>query len=306
LVCKHEYAAFVPTPIRRNTGSSDALRSVLSALLRSIAMNTPASDVPRPLALVTGASTGIGYELARKLAERGYDLVMVAENTEKLNEAADSLSDIDDVTQVEVVQADLSQREGVRKVYDCVHALQRPVDLLAANAGVGVYGGFSDETDLEEEIALINLNVTSQVHLIKLISRDMLERGGGDILITSSVAGVLPGPRMAVYAASKAFLRSFGQAIRNELKDKGVHVTVLMPGPTDTEFFERAKMEGTVVDESAKQDPAEVAEAALAALSENEGHVVPGMKNKLQMGAAKMMSDETKAKVHGKQTQRKH
>lgn len=269
-------------------------------------MNTNTSDVQRPLALVTGASSGIGFELARKLAERGYDLVMVADNAEKLNEAADVLSEIDDVTQVEVVQADLSQREGVRKVYDSVRALNRPVGLLAANAGVGVYGGFSDETDLDEEIALINLNVTSQVHLVKLISRDMLEQGGGDILITSSVAGVLPGPRMAVYAASKAFLRSFGQAIRNELQDKGVNVTVLMPGPTETDFFERAHMEDTVVGESAKQDPSEVAEAAIQALNERAGHVVPGIKNKLQMGAAKILSDETKAKVHGKQTQRKH
>ena len=242
-------------------------------------MNASTTDVRRPLALVTGASSGIGFELARKLAERGYNLVMVSDNPEKLNEAADLLSAIDDVTQVEVVQADLSQREGVRKVYDSVKALHRPIDLLAANAGVGVYGGFSDETDLEEEIALINLNVTSQVHLVKLISHDMVERGAGDILITSSVAGVLPGPRMAVYAASKAFLRSFGQAIRNELQEKGVNVTVLMPGPTETDFFERAKMEDTVVGESAKEDPAEVAEAAIKALNEHADHVIPGAKN---------------------------
>ncbi len=269
-------------------------------------MNASVTDFERPLALVTGASSGIGYELARKLAERGYDLLMVAENADKLDEAANALSEIDEATQVEAVHADLSQREGVTKVHEAVRTLQRPVDLLCANAGVGVYGGFSEETDLEEEIALINLNVTSQVHLIKLVSKDMLARGGGDILITSSVAGVLPGPRMAVYAASKAFLRSFGQAIRNELKDKGINVTVLMPGPTDTEFFDRAHMQGTVVDESAKQDPAEVAEAAIKALSEGDDHVVPGLKNKLQIGAAKLMTDEAKAKVHGKQTQRKH
>ncbi len=284
--------------------TGDALPSCTST--RSHSMSTTLTDVQRPLALVTGASSGIGFELARKLAERGYDLVMVSDNAEKLNEAGDSLSEIDDLTQVEVVQADLSQRDGVRKVYDSVRALHRPVELLAANAGVGVYGGFSEETDLEEEIALINLNVTSQVHLVKLISRDMLEQGGGDILITSSVAGVLPGPRMAVYAASKAFLRSFGQAIRNELKDKGINVTVLMPGPTDTEFFERAHMEDTVVGESAKQDPAEVAEAAIQALSEGADHIVPGVKNRMQVSAAKLMSDETRARLHGKQTERKH
>lgn len=269
-------------------------------------MNTSTAEFERPLAVVTGASSGIGFELARKLAERGYDLVIVSDNAEKLTEAAHTLSAADEVARVEVVQADLSQRDGVLKVYDGLRALKRPVALLAANAGVGVYGGFSDETDIEEEIALINLNVTSQVHLVKLISRDMLEQGGGDILITSSVAGVLPGPRMAVYAASKAFLRSFGQAIRNELQDQGVNVTVLMPGPTDTEFFERAHMEDTVVGEAAKQDPAEVAEAAIQALNERADHVVTGMKNKLQMGAAKLMSDETKAKVHGSQTRPKH
>lgn len=269
-------------------------------------MSTTSTDSERPLALVTGASTGIGYELARKLAERGYDLVVIAENAEKLDEAVNTLSEIDESAQVEPIHADLSRREGVTQVYEAVRALQRPVDLLCANAGVGVYGGFLEETDLEEEISLINLNVTSQVHLIKLVSKDMLARGGGDILITSSVAGVLPGPRMAVYAASKAFLRSFGQAIRNELKDKGINVTVLMPGPTDTEFFDRAGMQGTVVDESAKQDPAEVADAAIRALSEGDDHVVTGLKNKLQIGAAKLMSDEAKAKAHGKQTQRKH
>jgi short-subunit dehydrogenase len=187
-----------------------------------------------------------------------------------------------------------------------VRALQRPIDVLAANAGVGVHGDFAEETDLDDEIALINLNVTSQVHLIKRVSHDMVERGEGDILITSSVAGVLPGPRMAVYAASKAFLRSFGQAIRNEMKDKGVNVTVLMPGPTDTDFFERAEMTDTVVSQGAKQDAAEVAEQAIEALEHGDDHVVTGAKNKVQVGIAKAMTDEARAKVHGKQTKRKN
>jgi uncharacterized protein len=262
-------------------------------------------ETQRPLALVTGASSGIGYELARKFAERGFDLVMVSSDAGKLNEAARNVSSIDDDAQVEIVQADLSKPEGVEKVYDSVRALQRPVDVLAANAGVGVHGDFAEETDLDDEIALINLNVTSQVHLIKRVSHDMIERGEGDILITSSVAGVMPGPRMAVYAASKAFLRSFGQAIRNEMKDKGVNVTVLMPGPTETDFFERAEMTDTVVAQSAKQDPAEVAEEAIEALEQQEDHVVTGAKNKVQAAVAKTMSDETRAKVHGKQTERK-
>jgi uncharacterized protein len=259
----------------------------------------------RPLAVVTGASSGIGFELARKFAERGYDLVMVSSDEDKLNDAAHSVSEVNGDAQVQIVRADLSRPDGVEKVYDSVRALDRPVDVLAANAGVGVYGEFAEETELEDEISLINLNVTSQVHLIKRVSQDMIARGEGDILITSSVAGVMPGPRMAVYAASKAFLRSFGQAIRNEMKDKGVNVTVLMPGPTDTEFFERAEMTDTVVGQGSKQDPAQVAEEAMHALEHAADHVVTGARNKMQVGLAKSMSDETRTKVHGKMTKKK-
>jgi uncharacterized protein len=268
-------------------------------------MNANTSDLSRPLAVITGASSGIGYELARKFAQRGYDLVVAAEDSERLQEAAESLSAEDADAQVEIVEADLTMPGGVRKLYESLQALNRPVSVLAANAGVGVYGNFADETDIEEEIALINLNVTSQVHLIKLVSRDMLERGGGDILITSSIAATMPGPRMAVYNASKAFLRSFGQAIRHELGDKGVNVTVLMPGATDTEFFERAEMTDTVAGEGPKQHPAEVAEAALQALEARNDHVVTGAKNKLQAVASKVMPDTAKAKAYAKQTRRK-
>ncbi len=256
----------------------------------------------RPLALVTGASSGIGYELARKFAERGFDLVVVSSDENKLNEAAQSLSAIDEDAHIQAIPADLSSADGVDKVYESVCALHRPVDVLAANAGVGVHGEFADETDLEDEIALINLNVTSQVHLIKRVSHDMVQRGEGDILITSSVAGVMPGPRMAVYAASKAFLRSFGEAIRQEMKDKGVNVTVLMPGPTETDFFERAQMQDTVVGQSSKQDAASVATEAIEALERRDDEVVAGLKNKVQIGAAKLMSNEMRAKVHGAQT----
>jgi uncharacterized protein len=259
----------------------------------------------RPLALVTGASSGIGYELARKFAERGYDLVMVSSDQAKLDEAAHNVTESNGDAQVQIVQADLSRPDEVEKVYESVRALQRPVDVLAANAGVGVYGEFADNTDLDDEIALINLNVTSQVHLIKRVSQDMIERGEGDILITSSVAGVLPAPRMAVYAASKAFLRSFGQAIRNEMKDKGVNVTVLMPGPTETEFFERAQMTDTVAGQGSKQDASEVAEEALEALEHGADHVVTGVKNKVQVGVAKSMSDQARTKMHGKMTKKK-
>lgn len=257
----------------------------------------------RPLALITGASSGIGYELAHQFAGHGYDLLIVADNRARLDAAAASLSAMDEELSVDAIQADLSGADGVIKVYNAVKALGRPVDVLAANAGVGVGGDFA-ETDLDAEIALINLNVTSQVHLIKLIVFEMVDRGCGDILITSSVAATMPGPHLAVYAASKAFLRSFGQAIRYELKDTGVNVTVLMPGPTDTEFFGRADMLDTKVGHSPKQNPAEVAAAAFDALQSNSDHVVPGMKNKLQASMARLMTDEARAKLHGSQTRR--
>jgi short-subunit dehydrogenase len=268
-------------------------------------MNATSEVTSRPLAVVTGASSGIGFHLARKLADRGYDLVVVSSNEQKLSDAVRELSASEQHPNVESVQADLRKPGGVKKLYDRVQELQRPVDLLAANAGVGVHGEFAEDTELMDEIDLINLNVTSQVHLIKLVSHDMVERGTGDILITSSVAGVLPGPRMAVYAASKAFLRSFGQGIREELKDQGVNVTVLMPGATDTDFFERADMEDTVVGQASKDDPADVADEALDAVMKGAGHIVTGAKNKVQVAAAKLMPDETQAKVHAKQTRPK-
>ena len=196
----------------------------------------------RPLALITSASSGIGYELARTFAEHCYDLIVVADNRSRLEEAAASLSAMDEEPRIEAIQADLSNAEGVLQVYRAVQALDRPIDILAANASVGMSGDFVTETNLDAEIALINLNVTSQVHLIKLIAFEMVNRGSGDILITSSIAGIMPTPYVAVYAASKAFLQSFGQAIRHELKDTGVNVTVFMPDPTDTEFFERVDL----------------------------------------------------------------
>jgi uncharacterized protein len=259
----------------------------------------------RPLAVITGASSGIGYELARKFASTGYDLVIAASNPDKLRAAARSLSAVDPGALVEVVQTDLSKPEGVRKLYDRLRELGRPVDVLAANAGVGVYGEFT-ETALDEEIALIDLNITSQVHLIKLIVPEMKHRGQGAVLITSSIAGTMPGPHYAVYAASKAFMSSFGQAIRNELDDAGVNVTVLMPGLTDTGFFERAHMADSKLAQGARQSPAEVAEAAFEALQNRDDHIVPGFKNKMTAGITKVLSEVAKARAHGRRTERRH
>ncbi len=257
----------------------------------------------QPLALVTGASSGIGLELAKVLARNGYDLVLAAEDEAGLAAAGRQIAAAEGGARVESVAVDLATSEGVDTLYRRVQALGRPVDVLCANAGVGVGGDFARETSLEAELRLIQLNVTSQVHLIKHVVRDMVGRGEGKILITSSVAATMPGAFEAIYAASKAFLSSFGEAIRDELKDTGVSVTLLMPGPTETEFFHRAGMDDTPVGQSSKNDPAMVAEKGFEALMTGKDKVVTGMMNKLQTAATNVLPDTALAALHRKQSE---
>ncbi len=261
-------------------------------------MNTQAN---RPLAVVTGASSGIGYELARQFAEHGFDLLVTATGP-ALDAAASKLNKSG--AQVDAVQADLASYEGVESLYDAIKATGRPVDAIAINAGVGVGGDFARETDLRAELNLINLNVSSSVHLAKRVLNDMVARGSGRVLFTSSIAGVMPGPFEAVYAASKAFLLSFSEALRNELKDTGVSVTALMPGPTDTNFFHRAGMDDTKAGAGKKDDPAQVARQGFEALMSGDDHVIAGSaKNKLQGAAAKLLPETAKAAQHRKLTE---
>ena len=175
----------------------------------------------RPLAVVTGASSGIGYELAKQFAQNGFDLLVTSTDA-KIDEAAQTFKGLG--ASVQTVQADLATYDGVETLYSQVKATGQPVDAIAINAGVGVGGEFT-KTDLQEELNLIDLNIKSSVHLAKRVVKDMVDRGTGKILFTSSIASLMPGPFEAVYAASKAFLRSFSEAIRNELKDTGVTVT---------------------------------------------------------------------------------
>jgi short-subunit dehydrogenase len=256
-------------------------------------MSTPTT---RPLAVVTGASSGIGYELAKQFAQNGYDLVVAAEDS-GIGTAAASLAEFG--TRVSDVRVDLAGYDGVEELYAYLVATARPVAAVALNAGVGVSGDFARQTELRDELRLIELNITSAVHLAKRVLPDMVARGQGRLLFTSSIAATMPGPFEAVYAASKAFLYSFSEALRNELKDSGVTVTALLPGPTDTEFFRRAGMEDTKVGASEKDDPAQVAEQGFKALMNGDDHVVAGSaKNKLQSIAAKVMPETAKAQTH--------
>ena len=250
----------------------------------------------RPLAVVTGASSGIGYELAKVFGEEGYDLLIAAEDDE-LSQAQESLRASG--ASVDARRVDLATEAGVVELYRHIANGARPVDVLALNAGVGAGGAFATETDLADELRLIDLNVRSTVHLCKLVLADMVERDQGRILITSSIASTMPGAFQAVYNASKSFDQSFALAIRNELKDTGVTVTALMPGPTDTEFFERAEMEDTKVGAGEKDDPAEVARESYEALMAGREKVVAGsFKNKAQAAAGRVLPDSVKAEKH--------
>ena len=255
----------------------------------------------RPFAVVTGASSGIGFELAKVFAEEGFDLLITAEDLE-IETAQRELSQI--AASVESTRVDLAQEDGVERLYERIEATARPVDVLVLNAGIGAGGDFVRETDLHKELRLIDLNVRSTVHLCKLVAKDMVARGDGRILFTSSIASTMPGAFQAVYNASKSFVQSFALALRNELKDTDVTVTSLMPGPTETEFFERAEMLDTPVGEEEKDDPAEVARQGYEALMAGREKVVGGsFKNKAQAVAGKVIPDSVKAEMHRKMAQ---
>lgn len=249
----------------------------------------------RPLAVVTGASTGIGYELAKQCAENGFDLLVCADEP-RIVEAAQSLEPHGG--RVEALQADLATPQGVEQLHQAARRLG-PVDVLVANAGRGLGKGFLDQ-DPKQVLRVIETNITGTLDLIHRIGRDMRDRGRGRILITGSIAGLMPGSFQAVYNGTKAFLDSFAFALRNELKDTGVTVTCLMPGATETEFFERADMMDTKVGASKKADPAEVARIGFQAMMKGEGDVVAGWQNKLRAAMAAVMPQSALAEQHRK------
>lgn len=258
-----------------------------------------AASSTKQFAVVTGASSGIGYELAKQFAQHGFDLLITSAG-DGIHAAARDMEALG--SQVQAVQADLADHDGMHQLQSAIESTGRPVDAIAINAGVGVSGRFV-ETDLTAEMNMVRLNVLSSLHLAKYIVKQMVARGSGRILFTSSIAGTMPTPYETVYGATKAFVRSLSQGLREELKDTGVTVTALMPGATETNFFHRAGADDTKLGVSEKDDAAEVAQEGFEALMAGKDHVISGsFKNKLQAAAGQVLPDPLVAKAHASQS----
>ena len=247
-----------------------------------------------PLAVVTGASTGIGLELARCCAQNGFDLLIAADEPQ-IHAASQELSNYGRA--VEAIEADLATMQGVERLYGAIGG--RPVAALLANAGRGLGKAFLDQ-DWNDIRRVIDTNVTGTLALIHKVGRDMVRQGQGRILITGSIAGFMPGTYQAVYNGTKALLDSFSFALRAELKDTGVTVTCLMPGATETEFFERADMLDTKVGTEKKQPADEVARIGFEAMMKGDGDVVAGWTNKLRAAISNIMPSGALAEQHRK------
>jgi uncharacterized protein len=253
-------------------------------------MNT----VVRPLAVVTGASSGIGLELARLCAENGFDLVIAADEA-RIEEAARELRERG--VECTPVQCDLASREGVDSLIEAIEHAGGEVEALLANAGRGLGAAFLDQ-DIEEALRVAHTNIDGTICLIHKVGNDMRARGRGRMLITGSIAGLMPGSYQAVYNASKAFLDSFAVALNEELKDTGVTVTCLLPGATETDFFERAGMLDTKVGTQDKADAADVARTGFEAMMKGELKVVAGFNNKMRAAMSRVLPDSTLARMH--------
>ena len=245
----------------------------------------------RPLALVTGASSGIGRELAAECARHGYDLVIAADRP--LAEAKAALTELG--AAVESIETDLATPDGMAQLYASLKG--RVVDAFIANAGHGLGNAFLDQS-LSDIWHVIDTNIIGTLALLHQVGRDMRQRGAGRILIVGSIAGFMPGAFQAVYNGTKAFIDSFAWALRNELKDTGGTVTCLMPGATETEFFDRAQMLDTKVGSEQKMPADEVARIGFKAMMEGEGDVVAGMKNKIRAAVASVTPSSVLAEQH--------
>lgn len=251
-------------------------------------------------ALITGATSGIGYELAKLFAQNGYNLVLVARGEYELGDIAQRLGSEHNVEVLPIVK-DLFDRNAAEEVYQRVKASGIDIEILVNDAGQGQYGEFID-TDLQREIDIVQLNIVSLISLTKFFLRDMVSRGHGKILNVASIAGKLPGPLQSVYHGTKAFVHSFTEAIRDEVKDKGVTITSLLPGATATDFFNKADMlNAKMVQEGELADAADVARDGYEALMNGDDMIISGAKNKMQVAMANVTPDATVAKKLHKQ-----
>lgn len=247
--------------------------------------------------LITGASSGIGRELARLFASDGYKLVVVGRNTEMLEQLAATHRN-QYGTETTIIQKDLADSNAPQEIYDETQSKGIQIDVLVNDAGFGEYGQFATETDLQKELSVVQVNAVALVHLTKLYIKDMVNRKAGKILMLGSEVSVVPNPMMAVYGATKAFIKSFSEAIRNELQGTNVTVTVLMPGATNTNFFNvagAAHVKGA--DPAKTASPADVAKEGYEALMQGKDHVVAGWVNKARVAAAHILPDPLLAAV---------
>ncbi|MDQ1856503.1 SDR family oxidoreductase [Chryseobacterium sp. WLY505] len=245
-------------------------------------------------ALITGATSGIGYELAKQFAMNGYDLVIVARDHEELVKKADELKNYG--INVISISKNLFLEEEAYSLYSELKMNAISPEILVNDAGQGVYGKFQD-TDIHREIDIVHLNIISVLILTKLFVKDRLPKGSGKILNLASVASKAPGPWHSVYHATKAFILSWSEAIREELKDSGITVTALLPGPTDTDFFNKADMNRSKIleDKDSLASPEEVAIDGYNALMNNEDKIISGLKNKLSVAMTNLTSDSMAA-----------
>lgn len=243
--------------------------------------------------LITGGTTGIGYELARIFANHGHNLIIVARDENELAQTARDLQPLG--VEVITISKDLFNKDAPFELYDEINEKEWVVDILVNNAGQGLYGQFA-ETDIYRELDIIQLNIASLIVLTKLFLQDMLDRGDGRIMNLSSIASKAPGPWQSVYHGTKAFVQSFTEAVRNEVKDTGVTLTALLPGATDTDFFRKAEMEESkVVQDGKLDDPAQVAQDGYDALMRGDDMIISGMKNKINVAMSNVMPDKVAA-----------
>lgn len=256
--------------------------------------------ISKQYALVTGGSMGIGYELAKLLANDGYNLILVARNEGKLAWVANEIKGLYGVDVI-TISKDLFDYEAAFALYEEVTARGLQIDILVNNAGQGEYGEFKN-TDIRRELDIIHLNVCSVVVLTKLVLQDMVARGSGKILNLSSIASKVPGPWQSVYHGTKAFIQSFTEAIRSELKDTGITITALLPGATATDFFNKADMnESKIVEEGKMASAADVAKDGYEAMMQGMDMVISGFKNKMQVAMSNITPDSRAADKMKKQ-----